>query len=127
MSNAFKYRVDMFDKFNPSENEKEFIEGVDNGVFNSHDHVKDFYDANSILSNYYLAKQIEASSNKLTDEIGQSITRLNIAMNTNINNLIKSNQQLAASNFKQATALNIFSGILVILTAAMLYKMIWPS
>lgn len=121
MSSAFKYRVDMFDKFNPSENEKEFIEGVDNGVFNSHDHVRDFYEANSILANYYLAKQIEASSNKLTGEIGQSITSLNIAMNTNINNLIKSNQQLAASNSKQAKALNILTVILVILTAAMLF------
>lgn len=59
---AFQYRVKMFDKFNSSKEEKEFIEGVHLGVFNSKDHVRDFYEGHSILANYYLAKQIEAAS-----------------------------------------------------------------
>ena len=53
-----KYRVDMFNIFNMTNDEKDFVANVDaSGGMNM-----DSAQVHSILSNFFLAKQIEASS-----------------------------------------------------------------
>ncbi len=53
-----KYRVDMFNKFPMTKDEIDFVKNVDaSGGMNMSS-----FEVHNILANYYLAKQIEASS-----------------------------------------------------------------
>lgn len=71
---VFESRVNIFEKFNKGNNltneEKDFISTVDAGTQNP-----DFYQAHSILANFYLAKQIEAAS-KSSDKSSKAMAWL---------------------------------------------------
>ena len=91
------YRVNMFNKFNITKDEQDFIKNVDASGGMS----MDSYQVHSILANFYLEKHIESSTERI----------------------IESNTKLEGSNNRHSRIMIWLTLVIAILTLVMVVKM----